>query len=91
MELPLRGVMEPGIKIVEKTHHSLCYRLAILCLFSRVQVIDVESQTIRCSIPKPKTRHLQFSPCGTYLALWEPYAGICNVMLYIGGSKTNSF
>ena len=40
-----------------------------------VQVLDVSSSKVKCTLPKPKTRCLQFSPQGTYLALWEPYAG----------------
>lgn len=40
-----------------------------------VQVLDLVSGTTKCTIPKPKTRHLKFSPQGTYLALWEPYQG----------------
>ena len=40
-----------------------------------VEVADIDAGEVKCSIPKPKTRYLQFSPLGTYLALWEPYAG----------------
>ena len=40
-----------------------------------VQVIDVCSNTVKVTLPRPKTRCLQFSPQGTYLALWEPYVG----------------
>lgn len=54
---------------------SLC-QLMFLLSYS-VPVLDLLSNTLKCSIPRPKTRLLQFSPQGTYLTLWEPYAGIC--------------
>ena len=46
-----------------------------------VPVLDLLSNTLKCSIPRPKTRLLQFSPQGTYLTLWEPYAGMCPAAL----------
>ncbi|XP_064394143.1 eukaryotic translation initiation factor 2A-like [Halichondria panicea] len=44
------------------------------CDGKSVTVMDVPSGAVKYTISKPKTRCIQFSPLGSYLALWEPYA-----------------
>ena len=39
-----------------------------------VQVFDLATRRCKYSIDKPRTRYLDFSPGGTYLSTWEPYA-----------------
>ena len=59
------------------------YNVTLLVLFSvafvlysqSVHVLNLSVGDERCHIPRPKTRLLQFSPLGTYVAIWEPYAG----------------
>ena len=47
--------------------------------------MDLLSGTVKYSLPKPKTRYMQFSPLGSYLALWEPYAGrsVCQSLSHV--------
>ena len=41
-----------------------------------VKVFDVVGAFgVVLEVAKPKARCLEFSPCGTYLAIWEPYVG----------------
>ena len=40
-----------------------------------VYVLNGSDLSINYQLPHPLTRLLQFSPLGTYVTLWEPYAG----------------
>ena len=51
---------------------TLIFTLQLLVL--RVRVITVADGQLIADFPRPKTSGLQFSPKGTYLVTWEPYA-----------------
>ena len=57
----------------------VCSLTALSCISSpsthRVSVSEVSSGTVLYALNAPKTRCLAFSPKGTYIATWEPYAG----------------
>ena len=57
----------------------VCSLAVLSCISSpsthRVSVSEVSSGTVLYALNAPKTRCLAFSPKGTYIATWEPYAG----------------
>lgn len=65
----------------------------ILCFFcGSVLVARTSDWRILHQISKPRTSSIDFSPKGTHLGIWEPYAGIkglhfwrwfCNIILYM--------
>ena len=68
------------------------------CDGKSVNVVDSTTLEQRLTIPKSKTRHLQFSPLGTYIVTWEPYAilqgqstGDANLEIWAGGEKAAEF
>lgn len=68
------------------------------CDGKSVNVIDSTTLEQRWTIPRSKTRHVQFSPGGTYLVTWEPYAilpgqsaGDPNLEVWAGGEKAAEF
>ena len=78
----------------------VCSLAVLSCISSpsthRVSVSEVSSGTVLYALNAPKTRCLAFSPKGTYIATWEPYAGVCAcvracarmcVCVHVSGSK----
>lgn len=68
------------------------------CDGKSVHVIDATTLEQQQTIPKSKTRHIQFSPLGTYVVTWEPYAilqgqsvGDPNLEIWTGGEKAAEF
>lgn len=48
--------------------------LSFIANQTRVQIAEVNSWNIICSLPRPKTFAIKFSPKGTYLAMLEHYS-----------------
>jgi uncharacterized protein with WD repeat len=55
--------------------------LFIFCL--SITIVSTANGQLIQKIPKVKTNQLSFSPMGTYLSSWEPYAGnkVFNIMI----------